>query len=55
MNLIHRSIWNDQTGTFVAVSEITRSAGKKISSCTAAAGTGSSFSLKILAVSLMMA
>ena len=32
MNLIHRSIWNDQTGTFVAVSEITRSAGKKISS-----------------------
>ena len=37
MNLIHRSIWNDQTGTFVAVSEITRSAGKKISSCTAAA------------------
>ena len=62
MNLIHRSIWNDHTGTFVAVSEITRSAGKKISSCTAAAaaaaaaaGAGGSFSLKILAVSLMMA
>ncbi|NMM81047.1 filamentous hemagglutinin [Acidovorax sp. SRB_14] len=55
MNLIHRSIWNDQTGTFVAVSENTRSAGKKISSCTAAAGAGGSFRLKILAVSLMMA
>ena len=54
MNLIHRSIWNDQTGTFVAVSENTRSAGKRISSCTAA-GAGGSFSLKILAVSLMMA
>ncbi|MEO8013907.1 MAG: MBG domain-containing protein [Polaromonas sp.] len=55
MNLIHRSIWNDQTGTFVAVSENTRSAGKKTSSCTAAAGAGDNFRLKILAVSLMMA
>ncbi|MEO5606512.1 MAG: filamentous hemagglutinin N-terminal domain-containing protein, partial [Polaromonas sp.] len=55
MNLIHRSIWNDQTGTFVAVSENTRSAGKKISSCTSAAGGHACFSLKILAVSLMMA
>ncbi|ART47097.1 filamentous hemagglutinin N-terminal domain-containing protein [Acidovorax carolinensis] len=55
MNLIHRSIWNDQTGTFVAVSETTRSAGKKISSCTAAAGAGERFSLKLLAISLMMA
>ncbi|MBG6076720.1 filamentous hemagglutinin N-terminal domain-containing protein [Polaromonas sp. CG_9.11] len=55
MNLIHRSIWNDQTGTFVAVSENTRSAGKKISSCTSAAGGSASFSLKILAVSLVMA
>ena len=55
MNHIHRSIWNDQTGTFVAVSENTRSAGKKMSSCTATADAGGSFSLKILAVSLMMA
>ena len=53
MNLIHRSIWNDQTGTFVAVSENTRSAGKKISSCTA--GGQTCFRLKLLAVSLMMA
>lgn len=55
MNIIHSSIWNDQTGTFVAVSENTRSAGKKISSCTSAAGGACSFGLKLLAVSLMMA
>ena len=55
MNHIHRSIWNEQTGTFVAVAENTRSAGKKISSCTAGAGTGASFRLQTLAVSLMMA
>ncbi|MDO8717712.1 MAG: filamentous hemagglutinin N-terminal domain-containing protein [Polaromonas sp.] len=54
MNLIHRSIWNDQTGTFVAVSENTRSAGKRASSCTAAGGQAR-FGLNILAVSLMMA
>ena len=55
MNLIHRSIWNDQAGTFVAVSEITRSAGKSISSGTSAAGGGvGRFSLKTLAVSLML-
>lgn len=54
MNLIHRSLWNDQTGTFVAVSENTRSAGKKTSSGPAAAG-GGNFRLNILAVSLMMA
>ncbi|MGA8786899.1 MAG: filamentous hemagglutinin N-terminal domain-containing protein, partial [Polaromonas sp.] len=55
MNIIHSSIWNDQTGTFVAVSENTRSAGKKISSCTSAAVGAGSFGLKLLAVSLMMA
>ena len=56
MNLIHRSIWNDQSGTFVAVSEITCGAGKETSSCTAAAaGADGSFRLKVLAVSLMMA
>ena len=55
MNLIHRSIWNDQTGTFVAVSENARSAGKKSSSCTAATGGSASFSLKILSAALMLA
>ncbi|MDZ4125574.1 MAG: ESPR domain-containing protein, partial [Hydrogenophaga sp.] len=54
MNLIHRSIWNEQTGTCVAVAENTRSAGKKMSSCTSA-GTGGHFRLKVLAVSLMLA
>lgn len=56
MNLVHRSIWHDQTGTFVAVSEITRSAGKSISSGASAAGGGlGRFPLKTLAVSLMLA
>ena len=53
MNLIYRSIWNDQTGTFVAVSENTSSAGKKVSSCTA--GRHARLKLKLLTVSLMMA
>lgn len=55
MNLIHRSIWNDQTGTFVAVSENTRSAGKRASSSTAASGGHARSGLNILAVSLMLA
>ena len=55
MNLIHRSIWNDQTGTFVAVSENARSAGKKSSSCTAAAGASASFRLQTLSVALLLA
>ena len=54
MNLIHRSIWNDRTGTFVAVSEMARSAGKKISSCTAVSGAGGRFRLKVLAFSLLL-
>jgi filamentous hemagglutinin family protein len=54
MNHIHRSIWNDRTGTFVAVSEMARSAGKKISSCTAVAGAGGRFRLKVLAFSLLL-
>ena len=55
MNLIHRSIWNDQTGTFVAVSENACSAGKKSSSCTAAAGASASFRLQTLSVALLLA
>lgn len=54
MNLIHRSIWNDRTGTFVAVSEMARSAGKKISSCTAGSGAGGRFRLRVLAFSLLL-
>ena len=55
MNCIYRSIWNNKTGTFVAVSESAKSAGKKISSCTGTLCTAARFPLKVLATSLMMA
>ncbi|MDP2170848.1 MAG: filamentous hemagglutinin N-terminal domain-containing protein [Rhodocyclaceae bacterium] len=59
MNSIYRSIWNDKTGTFVAVSENATSAGKKSSpGATAVVGAvagNTRFALKALAVSLMMA
>ena len=47
MNKIFKSIWNEQTGTYVAVSENTRSKGKKSSStlCTALAVALGTFSL----------
>jgi filamentous hemagglutinin family protein len=58
MNSIYRSIWNDKTGTFVAVSENATSAGKKSSpGATAvvdAVAGNTRFALKALAVSLMM-
>jgi filamentous hemagglutinin family protein len=53
MNNIYRSIWNDATGTFVAVSENAGSAGKKASTCTSASG-GAALAMKALAISLMM-
>jgi filamentous hemagglutinin family protein len=53
MNNIYRSIWNDATGTFVAVSENARGAGKKASACTGAGG-GAAPAMKALALSLMM-
>ncbi|HUW29017.1 MAG TPA: GLUG motif-containing protein [Sulfuriferula sp.] len=53
MNHIYRSIWNDKTGTFVAVSENAKSGGRKASTgASIAVGTG--FALKALAVSLML-
>ncbi len=55
MNSIYRSIWNDKTGTFVAVSENAKSAGKKASSCTSAAGAGACFALNGVTICLMMA
>jgi filamentous hemagglutinin family protein len=54
MNCIYRSIWNDKTGTFVAVPENAKSAGKKTSSCTTAKGANACFAVKALALSLMM-
>ncbi|HCN88668.1 MAG TPA: filamentous hemagglutinin, partial [Oxalobacteraceae bacterium] len=54
MNHIYRSIWNEKTGTFVAVSENTNSGGKK-ASAGGSVVAGTSFALKALAVSLMLA
>ena len=59
MNRIYQSAWNDKTGTFVAVSEINTSAGRKSSpgtSARAATVAGNArFTLKALAVSVMVA
>ena len=57
MNCTYRSIWNDTTGTFVAVSENAKSAGKKTSSCNhGTGGTGASvcFALQALAISVAL-
>jgi filamentous hemagglutinin family protein len=53
MNSIYRSIWNDKAGTFVAVSENAKAAGKKSSSCTG--GANARFTLKALSMSVMLA
>ena len=55
MNSTHRSIWNTTTGTFVAVSEKTASAGKKSSSCKTATNSSGIFRPTTLAISLMTA
>jgi len=54
MNRIYRSIWNDKTRTFVAVSENAGNGGRKASSGGAVTGTVH-FALKGLVVSLMLA
>ena len=54
MNRIHRSIWNDHTGTFVAVSEAAKSAGKKASSCTGSTSAGAGWALKTVALSRLL-
>ncbi|HEY8102595.1 MAG TPA: YDG domain-containing protein, partial [Burkholderiaceae bacterium] len=54
MNHIYRSIWNEKTGTFVAVSENTKTGGKKASTG-ASVVVGAGFALKALAVLLMLA
>ena len=54
MNHIYRSLWNQKTATFVAVSEHAKSgAGNAAAGGNVAAGTG--FALKTLAVSMLMA
>src|ERR1035437_1971474 len=54
MNCTYRSIWNDTTGTFVAVPENAKSAGKKTSSGTRATGHGAGFALQSLAISVAL-
>ena len=54
MNCTYRSIWNDSTGTFVAVSEDAKSAGKKTSSCNSAMAAGACFTLQALAMSVAL-
>lgn len=53
MNHIHHSVWNDSTGTFVAVSENVSGAGKK-SSCTASRARAASFAISALSACLML-
>ena len=55
MNHIYRSIWNEKTGAYAAVSENTSSAGKAASSVRGSTASGALFALKTLSVSLMMA
>ncbi|MGP1677992.1 MAG: two-partner secretion domain-containing protein, partial [Burkholderiales bacterium] len=55
MNRIYRSIWNQKSGTFVAVSENAKSSGKKSSPGTSTVARVTHFALKGLALSLMLA
>ena len=55
MNHIYRSIWNEKTGAYAAVSENASSAGKPSSSVRGSTASGALFALKTLSVSLMLA
>ncbi|MDO9176706.1 MAG: filamentous hemagglutinin N-terminal domain-containing protein, partial [Agitococcus sp.] len=55
MNRIYKLIWNIKTGTFIAVAENARSAGKKSSLRNPMSTRHFGFALKTLAVSLLMA
>lgn len=54
MNRIYRSICNLRTGTFIAVSENARSAGKKSSLCNTMSNSSVDSALKTLAASLLV-
>lgn len=54
MNHIYRSIWNNKTGTFTAVSENTKTGGKQACAGTSVV-TRAGFALKALATSLLLA
>ena len=55
MNHIYRSIWNEKTGAYAAVSENASSAGKPSSSVRGGSSGSAFFALKALSVSLMLA
>jgi len=55
MNRIFRSIWNDKAGTFVTASENAKSSGRKSSPGASAVAAGGRFTVKGLALSLMLA
>ena len=55
MNHIYRSIWNDKTGTFAAVSETAKAAGKKATSGTSTGGHTVVLYLKATLVAVMLA
>ncbi|WP_096669592.1 two-partner secretion domain-containing protein [Polaromonas sp. AET17H-212] len=54
MNRIHQSIWNNSSGTFVAVSENAGGAGKKKSSSTTGRPGAANFAIKALSACLML-
>lgn len=54
MNHIYRSIWNEHTASFVAVSENAKGGDKK-ASASASIATGAGFALKALAAALLLA
>jgi filamentous hemagglutinin family protein len=55
MNIFYRSLWNDTTGTFVAVSEIAASHGKPVTAGNTAPATGGRFALRGLSLAMAMA
>lgn len=55
MNHIYRSIWNDKTGTFAAVSENSRAAGKSTSGGSTTSRVTSLLCLKAVSVAVMLA
>ncbi len=54
MNLIYRSLWNEKTGAFVAVSEHVKSAGKSASLDTRARRAVADLLLELLALPLLL-
>ncbi|MDB5864151.1 MAG: filamentous hemagglutinin family outer membrane protein, partial [Betaproteobacteria bacterium] len=55
MNRFYRSIWNDRTATFVAVSELAASRGTRSSTAASSAPAGARFALKGLAACVTFA